>query len=166
MCELVPLSPANIKFIFWSCQMMRDLQAEEQSSKRQKTCTSVSSPFHSNSSSEALVSLPRALSFSTTSTCSSPVSTALTITEGNVMPPTAGPSETDDYSFQDTSSAPVHTSTPRPKCTRCVKHRKKRQYLTKQHNRLKKRFFKLQEKIKLLQACEVIFFIYSKFRIS
>ena len=155
-----------MKFIFWSCQMMRDLQAEEPSSKRQKTsCTSVSSPCHSVSSSEASVSLPRALSFSTTSMCSSPVTTALTTTEGNVMPPIAGTSETDDYSFQDTSSAPLHTSTPRPKCTRCAKHRKKRKALTKQHNRLKKRFIKLQEKFKLLQACEVTFFTYSKFQI-
>ena len=142
---------------------MRDLQAEEQSSKRQKTCASVSSPSNSNASSEASVSVPRALSFSTTSLCLSPVTTTPTTTEGNVMQPIAGPSQTDDYSFQDTSSAPVHTSTPRPKCTRCVKHRKKRKALTKQHNRLKKRFIKLQEKFKLLQACEVIF-ICSKFQ--
>ena len=138
---------------------MRDLQAEEQSSKRQKTsCTSVSSPLNTNSSSEASVSVPRALSFSTTSMCSSPVTTTLTTTEGNVKESIAGSSETDDYSFQGTSSAPVHTSAPRLKCTRCVKHRKKNKTLTKQHNRLKKRFIKLNEKFKLLQACEVIFF--------
>ena len=140
---------------------MRDLQAEEQSNKRQKTsCTSVSSPLNINSSSEASVSVPRALSFSTTSMCSSPVTTTLTTTEGNVKEPIAGSSETDDYSFQGTSSqaAPVHTSTPRLKCTRCVKHRKKNKALTKQHNRLKKRLIKLHEKLKLLQACEVIFF--------
>lgn len=164
MCELVPLSSANVKFIFWSCQIMKDLQAEEQSSKRQKTsCTSVSSPSNSDASSEASVSVQRPLSFSTTSVCLSPVTTTPTTTEGNVMQPIAGPSQTDDYSFQDTLSAPVHTLTPRPKCTRCVKHRKKRKALTKQHNRLKKRFIKLQEKFKLLQACEVIF-IYSKFQ--
>ncbi|XP_067029941.1 uncharacterized protein [Acropora muricata] len=86
--------------------------------------------------------------------CSSPVTTTLTTTEGNVKEPIAGISGTDDYSFQDTSSAPIHTSTPRLKCTRCVKHRKKNKALTKQHNRLKKRFIKLHEKFKLLQACE------------
>ena len=138
---------------------MRDFQAEEQSSKRQKTsCTSVSSPLNTNSSSEASVSVPRALSFSTTSMCSSPVTTTLTTTERNFKEPIAGSSETNGYSFQDTSSAPVHTSTPRPKCTRCVKHRKKSKALTKQHNRLKKRFIKLHKKFKLLEACEVIFF--------
>ena len=141
---------------------MRDLQAEEQSSKRQKTsCTSVSSPLNTNSSSEASVSVPRALSFCTTSMCSSPVTTTLTTTEGNVKESIAGSSETDDYSFQDSSSAPVHTSTPRLKCTRCVKHRKKNKALTKQHNRLKKRFIKLNEKFKLLQACGVIFFSFT-----
>ena len=141
---------------------MRDLQAEEQSSKRQKTsCTSASSPLNTNSSSEASVSVPRALSFSTTSMCSSPVTTTLTTTEGNVKESIAGSSETDDYSFQDTSSAPVHTSTPRLKYTRCVKHRKKNKALTKQHNRLKKRFIKLNETFKLLQACEVIFFSFT-----
>lgn len=132
MHELVLLSPANVYFIFWSCQIMRDLQAEKKSSKRQKTsCTSVSSPFNSNSSSEASVSVPRALSFSTTSMCSSTVTTALTTTGGSVMQPIAGPSETDDYSFQDTSSAPAHTSIPRPKCTGCVKNRKKKKGLDK-----------------------------------
>ena len=138
---------------------MRDFQAEEQSSKREKSsCASVRSPLNTNSSSEASVSVPRALSFSTTSMCSSPVPTTLTTTEGNVKEPIAGSSETDDYSFQDTSSAPIHTLTPCLKCTRCVKHRKKNKALTKQHNRLKKRFIKLHEKFKLLQACEVVFF--------
>ena len=146
--------------IFWSCQIMRDLQAEQEvSTKRQKTsCTSVSSPFNANPLSEASVSVPRALSFSNTSACSSTVTAALRTTEGNVMP--ASPSETDEFSFQDNPSAPpppAQTSTPRPKCTRCVQNRKKRQALRKEHNRLKKRFIKLQENFKLLQAVEVIF---------
>ena len=89
---------------------MRDLQDEQVSSKRPKTfCPS------DNSSSEASVSVPCALNFSSTSTCSSPVTAALGTTEGNVMPPIAGPSETDGYSFQETPSAPtppVQTSTP------------------------------------------------------
>ena len=62
------------------------------------------------------------------STCSSPVTTALGTTEGNVMPPIAGPSETDRYSFQESPSAPtppVRTSTPRPKCSKCVRSSKK-----------------------------------------
>ena len=128
--EAFPLYPSNIKLIFWSCQIMRDLHAEEEvSTKRQKTsCTSVSSSFNSNSSPEASVSVPRALSFSNTSAWSSPVTAALTTTEGNVMPAIAGPSETDECSFQDNPFAPpspVYTSTPRPKCTRCAKNRKK-----------------------------------------
>lgn len=144
--------------MFWSCQIMRDLQDEQVSTKRPKTlCPS----DNSNSSSEASVSVPRALNFSSTSTCSSPVTAALGTTEGNVMPPIAGPSETDGYSFQETPSAPtppVETSTPRPKCSKCVRSSKKRKALRKEHNRLKKRFIKLQEKFKLLQAVEVFFF--------
>ena len=138
MCELVPLSPANVKFIFWACQIMRDLQAEEQSSKRQKTsCTSVSSPSNTNSS-----SAPRALSFSTTGTCSFPVTTTLTTTEGNVKEPIAGPSETDFIVFNILHLDLYIHQTP-IQSVQGVSNRKKSKALTKQHNRLKKRFIKL-----------------------
>ena len=87
------------------------------------------------------------------------------------MPAIAASSETDERSFQDNPSAPpspVHTSTPRPKCTRCAKNRKKRKALTKEHNRLKKRFIKLQENFKLLQAAavEVNFFFHLLYNVS